>query len=57
VGTRIATGVVLARAVDSVRERHPRQSQLESQCAAWLREMDKSLRQRLAHGRLGDIGQ
>jgi hypothetical protein len=45
--------VVLSRAVDVVREHNPPPGQLEAQCAAWLNEMDKGLRARLAHGRLG----
>ena len=53
VAAQIAVSVVLSRAVDEVREHNPPPAQLEAQCAAWLKEMDKGLRARLAHGRLG----
>jgi arabinosaccharide transport system substrate-binding protein len=53
VAAQIAVGVVLSRAVDSVREHNPPPAQLESLCAGWLKEMDKGLRERLEHGRLG----
>jgi hypothetical protein len=53
VGAQIAVGLVLSRAVDSLRTKPTDSAQLESQCAAWLREADMRLRHRLAHSRLG----
>ena len=53
VAGQIAVSIVLSRAVDSVREHDTPPAHLEAQCAAWLKEMDKGLRERLAHGRLG----
>jgi len=53
VGAQIAVGIVLSRAVDSLRTKPTDPAQLEAQCAAWLKEADLRLRQRLAHSRLG----
>lgn len=53
VAGQIAVGIVLGRAVDHLRL-HGTTQGLESKCTQWLLQADAELRDRRAHGRLGD---